>query len=259
MQKLNLKEKLQNIDSARLYTAGVLVAILLLVILTHSFFIIWAFLGVCYLLALYEANQLYGSQKPAIYASAIAIWGLSAIYPSPLELLFAALVILASYQAFTKKGTTKELLPLLYPTAPFIFLLLLYKEYGIGAIVWLIFVVALTDTGAFFGGKMFGKRPFCATSPNKTQEGVFIGVAAATLFGTLAGLSTVSFEKAFAITVFVSLASIFGDLYESYLKRQAGVKDSGQIFPGHGGILDRVDGFMFGGVVMLVCLRGLAG
>jgi phosphatidate cytidylyltransferase len=84
-------------------------------------------------------------------------------------------------------------------------------------------------------------------------------VAVATLIGTLAGLSTVSFEKAFAITVLTSLASVFGDLYESYLKREAGVKDSGRLFPGHGGILDRADGFMFGGIIMLVCLRGLAG
>ncbi|CAE09926.1 phosphatidate cytidylyltransferase [Wolinella succinogenes] len=252
-------DRLKSIEPARLYTAGILIAIILLVVFINSYFVMWAFFGICYLLAFYEASKLYGSQSIGIYAAAIFIWALSAIYPAPLETLFLVLVILASYQAFTKKGSWNDLMPLLYPTVPFLFLLALYKDYGIGAIVWLIFVVALTDTAAFFGGKMFGTRRFSETSPNKTQEGVFIGVAVATLIGTLAGLSTVSFEKAFAITVLTSLASVFGDLYESYLKREAGVKDSGRLFPGHGGILDRADGFMFGGIIMLVCLRGLAG
>ena len=54
------------------------------------------------------------------------------------------------------------------------------------------------------------------------------------------------------------VAAIFGDLFESYLKREAGVKDSGTLFPGHGGMLDRLDGYLFGGVVMVILLRGLA-
>ena len=56
----------------------------------------------------------------------------------------------------------------------------------------------------------------------------------------------------------MSKASIFGDLFESYLKRQAGVKDSGHILPGHGGVLDRVDGYLFGGIVLTIFLRGVS-
>jgi phosphatidate cytidylyltransferase len=57
----------------------------------------------------------------------------------------------------------------------------------------------------------------------------------------------------------VAIAAVFGDLFESYLKRQAGVKDSGNILPGHGGVLDRIDGYLFGAIVMHILLRGLSG
>jgi len=55
----------------------------------------------------------------------------------------------------------------------------------------------------------------------------------------------------------VAMSSVFGDLIESYLKRRADVKDSGNILPGHGGVLDRIDGYLFGSIIMLVLLRGI--
>ncbi len=102
-----------------------------------------------------------------------------------------------------------------------------------------------------------GKTQFCETSPNKTLEGVFGGIAVATATGMFMGLLVVDLITAFVISALVATSSIFGDLYESSLKRAADVKDSGDILPGHGGILDRIDGYLFGGIVMLVLLRGL--
>jgi len=133
----------------------------------------------------------------------------------------------------------------------------MYEEYGVLALLWLLVVVALTDVGAYAVGKSVGKTPFCETSPNKTMEGVAGGVLVATLGGSFAGLFVVDFTVAFFVSFFVSIASIFGDLFESSLKRAADVKDSGDILPGHGGVLDRIDGYLFGAIVMLVLMRGL--
>jgi phosphatidate cytidylyltransferase len=89
------------------------------------------------------------------------------------------------------------------------------------------------------------------------MEGVVGGIAVATLGGMFFGLGIVDLGVAFLISFAVAVSSIFGDLFESSLKRAAGVKDSGDLLPGHGGVLDRIDGYLFGGIVMLVLLRGL--
>ena len=125
------------------------------------------------------------------------------------------------------------------------------------SLLWLLAVVAFTDIGAYFVGKSIGKTQFCETSPNKTMEGVVGGIALATFGGMFFGLGIVDLGVAFLISFAVAVSSIFGDLFESSLKRAAGVKDSGDLLPGHGGVLDRIDGYLFGGIVMLVLLRGL--
>jgi phosphatidate cytidylyltransferase len=77
----------------------------------------------------------------------------------------------------------------------------------------------------------------------------------AVIMGIFTSINEVGILGAIIVSAIVSLSSVFGDLYESYLKREAGVKDSGNILPGHGGVLDRVDGYLFGAIVMLVLLR----
>lgn len=123
----------------------------------------------------------------------------------------------------------------------------LRMEHGAGAAVGAVAAVAAADSGAYFIGKRFGKRRLApAISPGKTVAGVVGGVGAAVL--SAAVLAWAFAPEMARLWVGAALAaalfSVVGDLHESRLKRRAGVKDSGGALPGHGGILDRIDGLI---------------
>jgi len=244
-------------DKQRFVTGFALLAVVLLVGWIDSFFLMWFFFGVVYILAFKEAVKLFGVERDGLIPFALGIWLVAGIYPYGDDLFVLAGVAYASAVAYNKELPWRDFLPFIYPTAGMLFILTMYEEYGVVSLLWLLAVVALTDVGAYAVGKSIGKTPFCETSPNKTMEGVVGGIAVATLGGMFFGTSIVDFGVAFLISFFVAVSSIFGDLFESSLKRAAGVKDSGDILPGHGGMLDRIDGYLFGAVVMLVLLRGL--
>ncbi|MDZ4861427.1 MAG: phosphatidate cytidylyltransferase [Candidatus Hydrogenedentes bacterium] len=131
-----------------------------------------------------------------------------------------------------------------------------YGEQGPALVTLLIAVVALTDTGAFFVGRAFGKHKLAPkASPGKTWEGAIGGFCAS----VLGAFAVYAISRAYPqlhfpnwhVAVYLytgaalSVASQFGDLAESVMKRDAGIKDSGNFFPGHGGVLDRCDSFLF--------------
>lgn len=243
--------------SERITTGLALLASVFIIGLINNFFIMWLVFGAVYLLAFKEAIKLFEVENDGLIPFAIGIWLVAGIYPYGDDLFVLAGVAYASMVAFNKDVEWKDFFPFIYPTAGMLFMFTMYQEYGVLSLLWLLAVVALTDVGAYAVGKSIGKTKFCETSPNKTMEGVVGGVAVATLGGMFFGLPIVDLGVAFLISFGVAISSIFGDLFESSLKRQAGVKDSGDLLPGHGGILDRIDGYLFGGIVMLVLLRGL--
>ena len=242
-------------SSTRIKTALILLAALLVIGFVDSFFLTWAVLGGLMLFALYEAMSLFNIENDSIYFYGLAIWIVAFFYPKPEDLIFILAIIFASILAYTKEFNKNLFIPLFYPIASFLFILSLYSSFGMESLLWLLVVVAGADVGAYYVGKSMGTTPFCETSPNKTLEGVFGGIITAAILGVTFSINEVSFWSALIISIFVAVSSIFGDLFESYLKREADVKDSGDILPGHGGILDRTDGYLFGAIVMLVLLR----
>lgn len=246
-----------NALTQRVATGITLIAAVLLIGYIDHFFLTWLFLGAVYMLAFYEANTLFGIKNNTLFFYALLIWIVAAFYPYGDDLFVLAAVVFASFVAYRNDHRWDDFLPFMYPTAGMLFTLSMYKEYGVLALLWMLVAVAATDIGAYFVGKSIGKTPFCSTSPKKTIEGVVGGVVIATIASTYFGLYFVDIEKAIIISLAVSVASVFGDLFESSLKRKAGVKDSGTILPGHGGVLDRIDGYLFGAIVMVVLLRGL--
>lgn len=254
---MDIKE-IYNANKQRVLTGLVLLGIAVLTALMDSLFLTWAILGIAYLFSFHEAMKLFGEKDNKLYVYAVLIWAAAAFYTQPIGLIFVVLVIATSIMAHKKEVNYKALAPFLYPSISMLFLFTLYKDFGINMLIWLVVVVATTDTAAYFVGKSVGKTPFSPTSPNKTWEGVAGGISIATIAGTFVGLMHYSLWIALTTSLLVSVASVWGDLFESYLKREAGVKDSGSIFPGHGGFLDRLDGYLFAVVIMVFVLRGLA-
>jgi len=127
---------------------------------------------------------------------------------------------------------------------------------GAWLVLLMIAVIALADIGGYFAGRRFGKHKLAlAVSPGKTWEGFAGGLLANLLFSAaLAMALDLSWLLVMMVIIPTSLVSVLGDLLESMVKRHAGVKDSGTILPGHGGVLDRVDSITAGAPVFALAL-----
>ena len=135
-------------------------------------------------------------------------------------------------------------------------------EHGVWKLLFTLFLVFAADTGAYFAGRAFGKRKLAPKiSPGKTIEGAIGGLALCAVWALLVGRWVFGLHGAaqiatlVALSLLVAVVSIIGDLTESMFKRSVGLKDSGHILPGHGGILDRVDSIVAALPVMVLGLH----
>jgi len=133
------------------------------------------------------------------------------------------------------------------------YLLIRSFEHGERLILFLFLIVWLGDIAAYYWGKNFGKNPLALTiSPKKTVEGAVAGIIGSLMAGVVAQvwfLDQIAMAHCLLVALVCGIIGQFGDLAESLLKRQVGVKDSGDLIPGHGGVLDRIDSLLFAGPV----------
>jgi len=136
------------------------------------------------------------------------------------------------------------------------------EERGAATLIWLVGVIALSDSAQYYAGTLWGRRKLAPViSPGKTIEGAIGGLIVAPIAGALLGrwaMPEVFLGAAAVLALGLALFGMAGDLFESLIKRSAGAKDSSSLIPGHGGVLDRVDAYLFAAPVFYLFLRFIA-
>jgi phosphatidate cytidylyltransferase len=214
--------------------------------------------GVC----LHELFALYDRAHPVRLAGFIGLAGLlaAALYGGPPQVLLAAVAALPVLFALTLAqrrpsvgGLCVTLLGIYWIGFALAHAVMLRGlPHGEGIVLDVLVGTFLGDTGAYLGGRLFGSRPLAPSiSPNKTVEGLLIGMATAVAAVWFAGRyqEWLPGTHALVLGLGVALAAPVGDLFESFVKREAGAKDAGRLFGAHGGALDRLDAVLFTAVV----------
>jgi len=197
-------------------------------------------------------NELKKRILSSIIILPIALWFI--IQGSVLFILFLFfLLLLTSYEWFkmSKNNFFKIFIGIFFLIYSFYTAFQLRDLYGFNFFIFLILVCVFTDLGGYFFGKLFKGPKLTKISPKKTYSGVIGSFSLPILFGYIFinyvdhDYSQILNLNLFLLVLIISLISQLGDLIISYFKRVAKVKDTGKILPGHGGILDRIDGLIF--------------
>jgi phosphatidate cytidylyltransferase len=210
----------------------------------------WVILSFAGILMMGEWATLAGGnaqqRRLAQYAMAVPLAIMAPGLASGPGFLALGLVIGAAFFIGTVTRSARIAGGALYVGLPILALLVLREHpQGLLFTFWAMALVWAADSGAYFAGRAIGGPKLAPTiSPNKTWAGFLGGLVSAAVFGfALVALFDLPLLLAFATPGLAILAQI-GDLYESNLKRRAGVKDSGNLLPGHGGLMDRLDGLV---------------
>lgn len=174
------------------------------------------------------------------------VFGSFALFPMCFALSAIVQLWKQSDQPFRDAAYT--MVPLLYIGLPLSLMLALVPDAGARVVLMLVLMVWLNDSGAYIGGSLFGKHKMWERhSPGKTWEGTAFGVLVTVLVAVFVGpwiQPAVAWYHWLALGLICSVIDTLGDLVESMLKRSVGMKDSGNIMPGHGGFLDRFDSLL---------------
>ena len=197
-----------------------------------------------------------GVSRVATGLAALATCGVVASAPEMLPSAIMVVVVLVGAlhvaRGEPKRSVTAvsaSVFALLYLALPIGGLVWLRGEMGREVLLLLLLTVMTSDTVQYYGGRTLGRRQLAPTlSPGKTVEGAVCGVIGAAVLLTVVGawwLPSVTPALRAGLGALVAASGIVGDLFESGLKRSAGVKDASSLIPGHGGVLDRIDGLVF--------------
>jgi phosphatidate cytidylyltransferase len=217
-------------------------------------------------LAAYEYLEIVDTPLRAIVLAVAMCWVSSSHdLPSAQLLLMMALLWVGAevlVSNHTIQQATAGVFGAVYVGMPLGMLVAIQDLQGWRASLLLISTVVVSDSAQYYSGRLFGRRPLApAISPKKTVEGAMGGGICATAFIVLVGARALPFAGFLPLLVLgllVVVLGICGDLFESRLKRTAGVKDSSSLIPGHGGVLDRIDALLFAVVPFYLYVRNIS-
>jgi len=217
-------------------------------------------------LAAREYLEIVDSPMRAVVLAVALCWASSRTELPPAQLLLMMALLWVAAEVLVSNHTVQQatsgVFGAVYVGAPLGLLVAIQALQGWRATLLLLGTIVVSDSAQYYSGRLFGRLPLAPTiSPKKTVEGAVGGMVCGTAFMALAGARVLPFVGFFPLLVLGLLVvglGICGDLFESRLKRVAGVKDSSSLIPGHGGVLDRIDALLFAALPFYLYVRNIS-
>lgn len=254
----------------RILTAVIALLILVPLIIYGKWpFIVISIVFAC--VGLYELMRMYNRNNGTIYELVAFLFLIGLVYPKQEATLFSwtlttydfillFLVVLLGIMVLSKNAFSFDQVSFMFFATVYVgtafHVLIETRMLGLNYLFFILFIIWATDSGAYFVGKFVGKRKLWpAISPNKTIGGALGGLILAVIIGSIFHIVypfSLPFYSIILISLVISVVGQLGDLVASAMKRHYQIKDFGKLFPGHGGILDRLDSLLFVLIVLSI-------